>query len=139
MPLFSRSHTSDSRVSTASRSLYFSTLPVGVTGSSGTISTHDVEQALLAHPAVSAAAVVGVPSELGEEEVMAFVVGAVEPEELLRSCEPRLPYFAVPRYVEVVRELPLTPTGKVEKYKLRERGVGSTTWDAEAEGYRPPR
>lgn len=104
-----------------------------------TVSTHEVEQALLAHPAVSAAAVVGVPSELGEEEVMAFVVGAVEPEELLRSCEPRLPYFAVPRYVEVVRELPLTPTGKIEKYKLRERGVGNETWDAETAGYRPSR
>jgi crotonobetaine/carnitine-CoA ligase len=44
-------------------------------------------------------------------------------------CEERLAAFAVPRYVELVRELPLTPSGKVEKYKLRERGVTPATWD----------
>jgi crotonobetaine/carnitine-CoA ligase len=99
------------------------------------ISSFEVEQALLAHHDVAAAAVVPVPSELGEDEVLACVVardGAeLDPVELVRFCEPRLPYFAIPRYVEVLPELPLTASGKVEKYRLRERGVSEATWDRE--------
>jgi crotonobetaine/carnitine-CoA ligase len=49
--------------------------------------------------------------------------------ELIAFCEPRLPYFAVPRYLEFVSELPSTESGKVQKYKLRERGVTDKTWD----------
>jgi crotonobetaine/carnitine-CoA ligase len=52
--------------------------------------------------------------------------------ELIAFCEPRLPYFAVPRYLEFTRELPTTESGKVQKYKLRERGVTERTWDREA-------
>ncbi|HXE48738.1 MAG TPA: hypothetical protein VN663_10230, partial [Ramlibacter sp.] len=43
-------------------------------------------------------------------------------------CEERLPYFAVPRYVELMDDLPRTENGKVQKYKLRERGVTAQTW-----------
>ncbi len=103
------------------------------------ISSFEVEQALLAHPDVAAAAVVPVPSELAEEEVLACVVvreGAeVDPLELIRFCESRLPYFAVPRYVDVLPELPATASGKVEKYVLRERGLTASTWDREQAGY----
>lgn len=103
------------------------------------VSSHEVEQVLLSHPDVAAAAVFPVPSELGEDEVMASVVprggAALEPLELVRFCEPRLAYFAVPRFVEVVAELPLTSTGKVEKFRLRDRGVSETTWDREQAGY----
>ena len=59
--------------------------------------------------------------------------------ELIVSCEPRLPYFAVPRYLEFVHELPATESGKVQKYKLRERGVTERTWDREASHERPTR
>lgn len=97
------------------------------------ISAWEVEQAILLHPAVTAAAVVGVPAELGEEEVLAIVVpqdGAnVTPPELIEFCEPLLPRFALPRYVEIAAELPVTPSGRVEKYRLRERGIGADTWD----------
>jgi crotonobetaine/carnitine-CoA ligase len=90
---------------------------------------------LQTHPDVAAAAAIPVPSELGEDEVMACVVvrdGAVlEPAELVAFCEERLAAFAVPRYVDFLDELPLTPSGKVEKYKLRERGITATTWDRE--------
>jgi crotonobetaine/carnitine-CoA ligase len=103
------------------------------------ISSFEVEQALLGHPDVAAAAVVPVPSELAEEEVLACVVvreGAeFDPLELIRFCEPRLPYFALPRYVDVLPELPATASGKVEKYVLRERGVTASTWDRERAGY----
>jgi crotonobetaine/carnitine-CoA ligase len=100
------------------------------------VSSWEVEQVLQTHPDVAAAAVVPVPSELGEDEVMAFVVPgagcAPEAERLVRFCEPRLAHFAIPRYFEFVQELPLTPSGKVEKFRLRERGVAASTWDREA-------
>jgi crotonobetaine/carnitine-CoA ligase len=103
------------------------------------ISAWEVEQVLLGHDDVAAAAVVPVPSVLGEDEVLACVVprdgATLDPEELVRHCEPRLAYFAIPRYVEVVDELPLTENGKVRKFVLRERGVTPAAWDREAAGY----
>jgi crotonobetaine/carnitine-CoA ligase len=102
------------------------------------ISSYEVEAVLVSHPDVAAAAVVPVAAEVGEDEVLACVVpseGArVDPEGLIRFCEGRLAYFAIPRYVEVVDELPLTANGKVEKYRLRERGVTAVTWDRERAG-----
>ena len=107
------------------------------------ISSWEVEQALLTHPDIAMAAVVPVPAEVGEDEVMAFVVlrerAEPDPVELLRHCEPRLAYFAIPRYLEFLPELPLTESGKVRKHLLRERGVSATTWDREAAGYIVPR
>jgi crotonobetaine/carnitine-CoA ligase len=102
------------------------------------ISSWEVEDVLLRHPSVAAAAVVPVPSELGEDEVMAFLVpqpgNAIDPVELVRFCEPLLAYFAIPRFLEVVDELPLTENGKVRKVVLRELGVTESTWDREAAG-----
>ena len=102
------------------------------------ISSWEVEQVLLGHPAVATAAVVPVPSELGEDDVMAFVVprggASVDPAELAVYCEPLLARFAIPRYVEVVDALPLTENGKVRKVELRTRGVGPATWDRERGG-----
>ena len=97
------------------------------------ISTFEVEQVLLSHPGVAAVAVYPVRSELAEDEVMAALTARpgqrVDPAELARFCQARLPYFAVPRYVDVLEDLPRTENGKVQKYKLRERGVTSATWD----------
>jgi crotonobetaine/carnitine-CoA ligase len=107
------------------------------------ISSYEVEQALLAHPDVTAAAAVAVPSDLGDDEVLAVVVprpGAqLDPADLIRFCDGRLAYFAIPRYVELAAELPLTANGKVEKFRLRERGVTARTWDREAAGVQPSR
>jgi carnitine-CoA ligase len=104
------------------------------------ISSLEVEQVLLAHPDVAQASVIPVPSELAEDEVMAVVVlraGAEpDPEAIVHWCEPRLAYFAIPRYLDFVDELPLTENGKVRKFLLRERGVTPTTWDREAAGMR---
>jgi crotonobetaine/carnitine-CoA ligase len=58
------------------------------------------------------------------------------PEELMAFCEPRMAYFAVPRFVAFVAELPTTESGKIQKYKLRERGVTADAWDREAAGYK---
>jgi carnitine-CoA ligase len=103
------------------------------------ISSYEVEQVLVSHPDVENAAVFPVRSELAEDEVMAAVVlrrGAqVAHENLLDYCQPLMPYFAVPRFVEFVDALPVTESGKVTKYKLRERGVTAATWDREKAGY----
>jgi crotonobetaine/carnitine-CoA ligase len=97
------------------------------------ISSYEVEQVLQSHPAVAAVAVYPVRSELAEDEVMAAVVareaGAIDPAELVDFCRARLPYFAIPRYVELVADLPRTENGKVQKFKLRERGVTPAAWD----------
>jgi len=97
------------------------------------ISSFEVEQVLQSHPGVGACAVFPVRSELAEDEVMAALVPRagqrVDPAELVRFCEERLPYFAIPRYVDVLDDLPRTENGKVQKYKLRERGVSAGTWD----------
>jgi len=97
------------------------------------ISSYEVEQALLGHPAVAAAAVYPVASELGEDEVMAALVArpgsTIDAAEIARHCESRLPRFAIPRYIDVVAELPRTENGKVQKFRLRERGITATAWD----------
>jgi crotonobetaine/carnitine-CoA ligase len=100
------------------------------------ISSFEVEQVLLSHSGVANAAAFPVRSRLAEDEVMAAVIlhpgQQLTEAELIAFCEPRLPYFAIPRYLEFVRELPTTESGKVQKYKLRERGVTEKTWDREA-------
>ena len=105
------------------------------------ISSYEVEQVLLAHPDIEMAAVFPVRSELAEDEVMAAIVvrpgAAIPPVELMQFCAPRLPYFAVPRFVDFVADLPRTENGKIRKYELRERGVTASTWDREAAGYQP--
>ena len=102
------------------------------------ISSFEVEHALLEHPAVASVAVFPVASELSEDEVAAAVIlregHTAEPVELIRHCEPRLAYFAIPRYVQFVEALPLTENGKVRKAVLRDAGVTDDMWDREAAG-----
>jgi crotonobetaine/carnitine-CoA ligase len=102
------------------------------------ISSFEVEAVINSHPKVMESAVFAVPSELSEDEIMAAVVLApketLAPEDLIRYCNERMAYFAVPRYLEYVPALPKTPTNRVEKYRLREKGVTDNTWDREKAG-----
>ena len=102
------------------------------------ISSFDLECAVNLHPSVLECAAIGVPSQLEEEEVKIVVVGRpgadLDEAALAAYCEERLPAFMVPRYIELVDELPRTPTDKVAKHRLREageRGITSETWDRE--------
>ncbi|MFI1465480.1 AMP-binding protein [Nocardia carnea] len=96
------------------------------------ISSVEVEAAVLQHPDVLECAVVGVDSEWGEQEVMAFVV----PKQSRHLAEAaldefltgRLAEFMRPRFIEVVDSLPKTATERVRKAELRERGRGAGTW-----------
>jgi crotonobetaine/carnitine-CoA ligase len=103
------------------------------------ISSIEVEAAVLGHPAVAEAAVVGVPSELGEDDILLVMTAcpsaALDYTDLLDFCAARMPYFCVPRYVDVVDEIPKTIIGRVRKDLLRARGLGSQTWDRERYGY----
>jgi crotonobetaine/carnitine-CoA ligase len=104
------------------------------------ISSWEVEQALMAHPSVAACAVFAVPSELGEDEVAAAIQvkpdRSFDPVEILRFCEDRLAHFAIPRYLRVVSEMPLTENGKIKKTVLRESGITDDVWDREVAGYK---
>ena len=106
------------------------------------LSPLEVEEVLDEHPAVLESAVVGVPSELTEEEVKAFIVAApgVEPDfaELHAFAASRLAAFKVPRYWQQVDALPRTPTARVAKHRLPaghppgEYDAGAPTRDAAA-------
>ncbi|WP_028205158.1 AMP-binding protein [Paraburkholderia nodosa] len=102
------------------------------------ISSFEVEAVIGGHPDVLESCVVGVPSELGEDEVKAVVVlrpgAAISARELIAWCEPRLAYFAIPRYVAFRNALPKTPSERVEKYRLRAEGVTPDCWDRERAG-----
>ena len=84
------------------------------------------------------AAAHAVPSPIGEDDVKITVVlieGAdVTEEALCRWVADRVPFFAIPRYVEFRADLPRNPVGRVLKYQLRDEGVTATTWDREAAG-----
>jgi crotonobetaine/carnitine-CoA ligase len=107
------------------------------------ISSFEVERSVNAHPKVAESAAISVKSELAEDEVKIVVVlkegETLTPEELLDFCQDRMPYFAVPRYVEFVDSLPKTPTDRVQKNVLREAGITKHTWDREKAGYKVKR
>ncbi len=107
------------------------------------ISSYEVEAIVTKHPAVSEAVAVATASDVGEDEVRVLVIPrqgqTLHPEDLLRHCCLHMPYFMVPRYIDVVQELPRTATAKVEKYKIRATGCTASTWDRDAHGWKVTR
>jgi crotonobetaine/carnitine-CoA ligase len=99
------------------------------------VSAFEVEKALNSHPAIQDCAVVGVPSDLAEEDIKVYVQlneGAVQPEpmEIVGWCKERIAYFKVPRFVEFVDAFPRTMTkNEIARHELRDRGIGDA-WDA---------
>jgi crotonobetaine/carnitine-CoA ligase len=77
-----------------------------------------------------------ISSEMAEDEVMAAIVrrpfSALTESALYEFCQPRLARFALPRFIEFVDALPMTENGKVQKFRLRDRGVKPSTWDRDA-------
>jgi crotonobetaine/carnitine-CoA ligase len=97
------------------------------------ISSMELEAEVVAHPGVRDAAAIGVPSEWGEEDVKLFVVpepGAkLDPAELVRFLEARVPVFMLPRFVVTVQEIPKTPTHRARKEELRGFPIDERTWE----------
>jgi fatty-acyl-CoA synthase len=91
------------------------------------ISPREIEEVLVAHADVSEVQVIGVPSRKYGEEVMAWVrprPGATPREQELTShCRCRLAAFKVPRYWQFVETFPMTVTGKIQKFRLRQMAV----------------
>lgn len=102
------------------------------------ISSFEMEKTFQAHPDLAEVAVHAVYSELSEDEVKLTAVlaeGAVLDEEsLCLWAIERLPYFAVPRYIEFVQHVPRSPVGRILKYQLRDAGVTASTWDRSRSG-----
>ena len=118
-------HTGDSGLRDAEGYFYFADRTADRIRRRGeNITAYDIEVVLSEFPGVLEAAVIGVPASEGEDDIKAVVVtdpeAAVDPAALLEHCRPRLPYFALPRYLEVVSELPKTANGKVLKRVLRD-------------------
>jgi crotonobetaine/carnitine-CoA ligase len=100
------------------------------------ISSFEVEAALGKLPGVAEVAAFAVPAGGGEgteDEVMLAIVAhpgaTLDPAEIAAKADAVLPAFASPRFVEIVTSLPKTPTERVQKNKLRQRGVTAATWD----------
>lgn len=96
------------------------------------ISSMELEAEIGEFPGVDEVAVIGVAAEMGEEDVVAFVVPEgpdLDPAALHEFCRGRMPAFMVPRYVAVVDSLPKTPTEKVRKPILRESWDPAAAWN----------
>jgi crotonobetaine/carnitine-CoA ligase len=107
------------------------------------ISSIEVEDVVRQHPDVVGVAVHSVPADESEDEMKLCVTlregSTLTPRILAEFCDANLPYFAVPRYIEILDALPITPVGRVQKFILRERGITRDTWDAVAAGFTPSR
>ncbi len=127
-------HTGDAGYFDADGYLYFvDRLKDAIRRKGENISSYEVEQILLKHPAISDVMVMPAACEVGEDEVLAVIVRApgssLTPEEIVRYSKENMPHFWVPRFLRFVDRLPRTPTGKIEKFKMKKEGVTSDTFD----------
>jgi crotonobetaine/carnitine-CoA ligase len=138
------------------RNLWFHTGDIAVRDSSGNmfyidrkgdrirrraenISACDIETVVADFPGVKECVAVGVPSSYeNDDDILVYIVATedavVEPATLLGFLARALPHFMVPRYIEIIDELPRTPTNKVKKKQLSQRGIQPSTWDRKAAG-----
>lgn len=107
------------------------------------ISSFEMESAILLHPDIEQVAVHAVFSNFGEDDLKVTAKRVPEAtlteEALCRWLVDRVPYYAVPRFIEFRAELPTNPQGRVLKYQLRDEGVTPGTWDIEHSSIKPQR
>jgi crotonobetaine/carnitine-CoA ligase len=100
------------------------------------ISAWEVENIVNQFPGVLESAAHGVPSELGEDDIKVVVVprdgASIDPRALVQFCGARMAKYAVPRYVEIRREIPKTPTQRPRYAELKAEGITDRTWDGDA-------
>lgn len=96
------------------------------------ITPYEIECVINAHPSVLESAVVGVPSEILGDEIKACVVlhpgESLTPESLIQWCQDKLAEFMIPRYIELLDQLPKTGSEKVQRFLLKEKGIVGA-WD----------
>jgi fatty-acyl-CoA synthase len=87
----------------------------------------EIEEFLYTHPEIADVQVIGVPDQRYGEELMAWVVlrsgATLTDEEVREFCRGKIAHFKVPRYVKFVDSFPVTVTGKVQKFKMREAAI----------------
>ena len=87
----------------------------------------EIEEFLYTHPKIADVQVIGVPDERFVEEVMAWVMlkpGTTADEEEIREfCKGKIAHYKIPRYVKMATEFPMTVTGKIQKYRMREAAI----------------
>jgi len=102
------------------------------------VSAWEVERVINAHPSVEESAVIGVASDMGEQEIRVFVQLApnqsLEPLNLIKWCERDLAYYQIPRYIDFVAEFPRGPTQRIRKSDLPV--ALDASWDLEHSGYK---
>ena len=105
------------------------------------ISAWEVEQVFAEHPDIEEVAVIGVPGELGDDELKLFARlrsdRMLDPLDLIRWAESRMPYFQIPRFVSFIDQFPKTPTQRIQKKDLSRDTQG--VWDLESSAHRVPR
>ncbi|MFW2382979.1 MAG: AMP-binding protein [Acidimicrobiales bacterium] len=87
----------------------------------------EIEEFLYSHPKIRDVQVIGVPDEKYGEEIMAWVQidegETLTAEEVREYCSGKIAHYKIPRYVQVAEEFPMTVTGKIQKFKLREQAI----------------
>jgi len=87
----------------------------------------EIEELLHTHPKISDAQVIGVPSEKYGEEVMAWIQlrenATATEEEIREFCRDKISYYKIPKYIKFTEEFPMTVTGKIQKFKMKEIAV----------------
>jgi len=101
------------------------------------ISSFEVESIVEKYPGVMTCAAFGVPSELGEDEVMIWVKPVkdktLDPKDLIHHCIENMAFFMVPRFIDIVDNIPRTGTLRSQKTGMKKKGVTDRTWDREKE------
>src|SRR4029078_2940867 len=96
----------------------------------------EIEEFLYTHPCVSDVQVIGVPDRRYGEEAMAWIRVAdgaeLTSDEVRAFCRDRIAHYKVPRYVQFVDEFPMTVTGKIQKFVLREQAIALLDLDSTA-------
>ena len=107
------------------------------------VSTFQLETAISDHPAVTAVAVTAVPATVGEDDIKASIVlsegTTLDPAEMFSFLRNNVPYYAIPRYLDVRSALPTNAMGRVMKQALRDEGIPDGVIDLEALGFSVPR
>ena len=102
------------------------------------ISAWEVEHIINGYPGIQESAVVGVTAEIGEQDLKVFLKCApgitLDPLDFIKWCEPRMPYYQIPRYIAFVEAFEKTPTQRISKDKLPRDTADC--WDLEKSGYK---
>jgi len=87
----------------------------------------EIEEFLYTHPSISDVQVIGVPDKKYGEELMAWIKlkkdATASPDEIKSFCKGKIAHFKVPRYIKFVDEFPMTVSGKIQKYKMRDESI----------------